>query len=113
MAKAPVARRAGESPYGAGEALKKQKDLKKKKKKEEDKKKVYGFSLGLNCGSQKCLAVMNPTSIHEDVDLIPGLSQWDKRSGIAISSGACCRPDLALALLWMWLGWQLQLCFNP
>ena len=33
------------------------------------------------CGS----AEVNPTSIHEDVDLIPSLAQWVKYPGIAMS----------------------------
>ena len=35
--------------------------------------------------------VTNPTSIHEDLDLIPGLAQWGEGSGIAMSSGVGCR----------------------
>ena len=30
-------------------------------------------------------AVMNQTRIHEDVDLIPGLAQWVKGSGVAMN----------------------------
>ena len=32
-------------------------------------------------------AVINPTSIQEDVGLIPGYAQWVKGSGIAVSCG--------------------------
>ena len=41
--------------------------------------------------------VTNLTSIHEDVSLIPGLTQWVKRSGIAMSCGVGCRCSSDLA----------------
>ena len=44
-------------------------------------------------------AEMNPTSIHDDVGLIPGLA---KGSGIAMSCGAGHRHSSDLALLWQW-----------
>ena len=59
------------------------------------KKRWYRSS---RCGS----AVMNLTSIHEDVGSIPGLSQWDKGSCIAMSCSICCRHGSDLALLWLW-----------
>ena len=31
--------------------------------------------------------VKNPTSVHEDVGLIPGLAQWALLTGIAVSCG--------------------------
>ena len=40
--------------------------------------------------------VVSPTSVHEDADLIPGLAQRVKGSGIAVSSDP--------ALLWLWRG---------
>ena len=40
---------------------------------------------------------MNPTSIHEGKDLIPGLVQWIRESSVAMSCGV---GDLAL--LWLW-----------
>ena len=40
------------------------------------------------------VGIKNPTSIHEDVDSIPGLTQWVKGPGIAMS--------FDLALLWLW-----------
>ena len=45
--------------------------------------------------------VKNPTSIHEDVVLIPDLTQWIQESGIAMSCGVGCRHSLDHALLWL------------
>ena len=42
--------------------------------------------------------VKNPTWTHEDVGLIPGLSQRFKRSGVAMSCGVGCRRDLDLCI---------------
>ena len=46
--------------------------------------------------------VKNPTNSHEDVGLIPGLSQWVKGSSIATSYGVDRRRSLDLALIWLW-----------
>ena len=43
--------------------------------------------------------VMNPTRIHEDASLVPGLAQW-----VAVSSGMGLRCGSDLALLWLWCG---------
>ena len=45
--------------------------------------------------------VKNLTSIHEEVGLIPGLSQWIKGSSIAARCCVGCRCGLDLALLWL------------
>ena len=45
---------------------------------------------------------MNPTSTHEDVGSIPGLTQWVGESGIAVSCGVGHRQGLDPALLWLW-----------
>ena len=44
----------------------------------------------------------NPTSIHEDMGLIPGLTQVGQGSGVAMSYGVGGRFGLDLALLWLW-----------
>ena len=47
--------------------------------------------------------VKNLTCIHEDVGLIPGLTQWVRESSIAMSCGIGHRhSSLDLALLWLW-----------
>ena len=50
------------------------------------------------CGS----VVTNPTSNHEDADSIPGLAQWGKGSGIAVSCGVGHRRGSDLVLLCLW-----------
>ena len=51
--------------------------------------------------------VKNPTSIHEDEGLIPGLTPWVKGSHDAMSFGEGHRQGSNLAFLWLWLQ------FNP
>ena len=51
-----------------------------------------------HCGS----AVMNPTSVHADSGLIPGLAQWVKDPGLPVNYSVGCRCGLDLALLWLW-----------
>ena len=55
-------------------------------------------ALKLNIGSHVVAQqVKNPAGIHKDACLIPGLVQWVKD----------------LMLLWLWIGLQLELCFDP
>ena len=57
--------------------------------------------------------VKNPTSIHEDVGLIPGLAQQIKGSDVATFCSVVHRCGSDLALLWVWCRLQLQLQFSP
>ena len=43
----------------------------------------------------------NPTDVHENVDLIPGLAQW-VRSRVALSCAVGHRRGSDLVLLWLW-----------
>ena len=52
--------------------------------------------------SHRSSAVTNLTRIHEDAGLIPGLTQWVKGSGIAMSCGVGQRQSSDLMLLWLW-----------
>ena len=51
-----------------------------------------------HCG----LAVMNLTSIHEDMGLIRGPAQLAKGSGVAVSCGIGRRRGSDPVLLWLW-----------
>jgi len=44
----------------------------------------------------------NPTRDHEVASSIPGLAQWVKRSGVAVSCDIGCRRGSDPVLLWLW-----------
>ena len=46
--------------------------------------------------------VTNPTGNHEVAGLIPGLAQWVKDLGVAMSCGVGCRHGSDPTLLWLW-----------
>ena len=46
--------------------------------------------------------VKNQTGILEDAGWVPGLTQWVKGYGVAMSCGVGHRHGLDLALLWLW-----------
>ena len=62
------------------------------------------FSLNLKAGGVPVVThrVKNATSIHEALSLIPGLFQWMRGSGVAVSWGVGHRCGLDPELLWLW-----------
>ena len=71
---------------------------------------IFNFAQSSCCGA----ADRNPTSIHDDVGLIPGLAQWIKNLA-TVSCGVGCRHGSGpiLHCSGCGIGWQLQLLFDP
>ena len=46
--------------------------------------------------------LMNPSRNHEVAGSVPGLAQWVKGSGVALSCGVGHRQGSDAALLWLW-----------
>ena len=44
----------------------------------------------------------NPARNHKVVSSVPGLAQWVKGSGVAVSYGVGCRRGSDPTLLWLW-----------
>ena len=55
----------------------------------------------------------NPTKNHEVAGSVPGLAQWVKESGVAVSCDVGCRRSSDPTLLWLCVGWWLQLRLDP
>ena len=55
----------------------------------------------------------NPTRNHEVGGSIPGLAQWVKDSGVAVSCGVGHRCGLDLTLLWLWCRPAATAPFQP
>ena len=99
---APIRPLAWEPPYAVYVALKEQKDKKKKKSKTDPTK--YTFyknpALKVKVGVPVVAQwLTNPPRNHEVSGSVPGLAQWVKGSGIAVSCGVGCRHSSDPALL--------------
>ena len=57
--------------------------------------------------------LVNSASIPEDVGSIPGLAQWVKDPGIAVSCAVGCRLGLDPVLLWLWLRPEATVLIGP
>ena len=55
----------------------------------------------------------NPARNHEFGGSIPGLAQWVKGSGIAVSCGVGRRCSLDLELLWLWCRLAVTTLLRP
>ena len=58
-------------------------------------------------------AVTNLTSIQEDSDSTPGLTQWFKRYDVAMNCGTSHRCSLDLASLWLWRRPEATVSIQP
>ena len=56
----------------------------------------------INIYNKKCRKSGSPASIQEDMGSITVLTQWVKRSCVAVSCGVGPRCGSDLVLLWLW-----------